>query len=201
MFVIMITLVPRSVESAPFISSQNKNTDQNYDEYVMFDTLEKALVHSPFNIHQLKKTFYSGDLVLCLPVAYEIYCSLESNDTWDFNCTSYTMTFLWTYFDTEAFAGRVLLYFTKNHLKSPLFTIRHKFCEYSQSTCGITLYLELDGYPVLTSNISLVSLLTTTLLDITKKVCDQICKVFPDVHVLYQPTLHSIMTNCSYIVR
>ena len=167
---VTIIFMSRNVKSAPLLSLQNERTDQNYDEYVVFDLLEEALVSSPFNIHQLQTTFYSDELVLCLPVSYEIDCITET----DTNCSSSTVPFLWTYFDTETFAGRVLLYFTKNHLKSPLFAIRHKFCEYSQAICGITLYLKMSYYPLLRSTVSFDSLICTTLLNITKKVSIQI---------------------------
>ena len=77
------------------------------------------------------------------------------------------MTFLWTYFDTENPAGRFLLYFTKNRLKSPLFAVRYKLCEYS---LGRKLYLEVEQIPDLRGNYSVENLIFSTLMDITKKV-------------------------------
>ena len=159
-----------SVQGAPLLLLQDENSDEHHNKYVVFNLLEEALVENKFNIFQLETTFYSESLVLCLPVVYEIEC--DSNDSWDFNCTSgYHKTFLWTYFDIENFAGRFLLYFTKNRLKSPLFSIRHKFCHYSPDSCGIKLYLKMDTYPVLRGNDSVLDdLISSTLLDITKKV-------------------------------
>ena len=172
-FVVMITLVQGSVKTIPLISLQihDENSDRNHDRYVMFDSLQASLVKSPFNIYQLQSTFYMEELVLCFPVIYEIECSSEVNDTWNINCTSgYTVPFLWTYFDTETFAGRVLLFFTKNHLTSPFFKIQHKFCHFSPDTEGISLYLQVDTFPVLRGNLSVESLISATLLDITRKV-------------------------------
>ena len=165
------SLLQTGVQSAPLLSLQDENGDQNHNKYVVFNLLEQALLENKFNIYQLQTTFYSESLVLCLPVEYEIECDPDLNDTWNINCTSgYHMTFLWTYFDTENFAGRFLMYFTKNRLKSPLFTIRHKYCEYSLDGCGIKLYLNVSSFPDLRGNYSVKNLISSTLMDITKKV-------------------------------
>ena len=157
-----------SVQSAPSLSLQD--SDQHRNKYVVFNLLEEALVENKFNTFQLEATFYSESMVLCLPVVYEIECG---NSTWNINCTSgYRTVFLWTLFNTETFAGRFLMYFTKNRLKSPLFAIRHKLCQYSPDECGIKLYLKLDSFPdfKLRKRYSVENLISSTLMDITKKV-------------------------------
>ena len=145
--------------------------DEEHDKYVVYNLLEKALINSSFNLYKLRNTFYSGELVLCLPVSYELECI---NDTMSGsnNCTFsvYTVSFLWTMFDTNTTAGKSLLFFTKNQLKSPLFYIRHKFCSFSLETCGIKLYLQIPSFPEFKSNTSADSIIDDSLNIITKKV-------------------------------
>ena len=62
------------------------------------------------------------------------------------------------------------MYFTKNRLKSPLFAIRHKFCQYSPDECGIKLYLKVDSFPDLRGNYTIENLISSTLMGITEKV-------------------------------
>ena len=167
-----LLLLQTSVQSAP-VSLQDENSDQLHNKYVMFNLLEPALYENKFNIYQLVTTFYSESLVLCLPVVYEIECTYPDPLPWNINCTSgYNITFLWTYFDTGKFDGKLLLYFTKNHLKSPLFGIRHKFCQFSPDDFGIKLYLKVGSFPEsdLRGNYSVDNLISSTLLDITTKV-------------------------------
>ena len=168
------SLLQTSVHSAPLQSLSLRDEtyrDQHRDKYVVFNLLEQALVENKLNIYPLHATFYSESLVLCLPVVYEIECDQYSNDTWNINCTSgYKTTFMWTLFDTETTAGKFLMYFTKNRLKSPLFSVRHKFCQYSPDSCGIKLYLKVDSYPNIRGNYSVENLISSALMDITKKV-------------------------------
>ena len=171
---VIAILLHGHVEGAPLqlLDTQTLTIDdEEHDQYVMFNLLEKALTNNSFNRYKLRTTFFSGDLVLCLPVLYQLECMEESNSSLNENCTSgYSVPFLWTYFDVETFAGKVLLFFTKNHLKSPLVTISHKFCSYSLSTCGLTIYLQIESLPQLKSNISMESLISHTLLQISAKV-------------------------------
>ena len=169
---VLLLQLQTSVQSSldPLLSPQD-DSDQQHNRYVVFNLLEGAFLENKFNIYQLQTIFHSERLVLCLPVVYKIECDPDSNDTWHINCTSgYNTTFLWTLFDTGDLAGRFLLYFTKNGLKSPLFTIRHKFCHYSPDVCGIKLYIEVDSFPELRGNYSVENLISSTLLDITKEV-------------------------------
>ena len=163
-----------SVQSTPDpLLSVQDDSDQQYNRYVMFNLLEQAFLKNKFNIYQLQTTFCSENLVLCFPVVYEIECDPDLNDTWHINCTSgYNITFLWTYFDTRNYAGRFLLHFTKNHLKSPLFGIQHKLCEFSPDEFSIKLFFNVSYFPEseMRGNYTVESLISYTLCNITKKV-------------------------------
>ena len=144
--------------------------DEEYDDYIVHDFLEKAL-DSPFNLYNLRKTFLSDDLTLCLPVTYQLHCGNEVNCS-SINCSGifpFSQSYLWTLFDTETFAGRFLLYFTKNRLRSPLLGIPDHFCSFSSKN-GIFLYLDVTSFPCLQHNVSTETVISDALIRITGQV-------------------------------
>ena len=151
----------------PFTPSQ----DVEYDDYIVYDLLEKALV-SPFNLYKLRKTFLSDDLILCLPVTYHLHCENKANCSSSINCSGnfpFSQSYLWTLFNTESFAGKILLDFIENRLKSSLLGLPHHFCSFS-ATNGIFLYLNVESFPCLQGNVSTEDVISRTLVQITGRV-------------------------------
>ena len=157
-------------ESAPAKSLlTSAEDDTEYDSYIIYELLESGLLNESFNLYKLRNTFLSGQLVLCVPVKYTLRCDAESECTSDFNCTSNftsAIPFLWTLFSTESYTGKVLLYFTKNRLRSPLLGLFNHVCSFSPEN-SISLYLKVATFPCLKGNVSVELLITNTLIKIT----------------------------------
>ena len=88
--------------------------DEEYDDYTVYDFLEKAL-DSPFNFYNLRKTFLSDDLTLCLPVTYQLHCGNEVNCS-SINCSGifpFSQSYLWTLIDTETLLANFYYTFLK----------------------------------------------------------------------------------------
>ena len=161
--------IVESGKSLP-VSPLTPSEDAEYDNYIVYNFLENA-TNSPFNLYTLRKTFLSDDLILCLPVTYHLHCENETSCL-SSDCSGIfplSLVYLWTLFDTETIAGKFLLYFTKNRLRSPLLGIPDHFCRFS-SEHGIVLYLNVKSFPCAESNDSTEAVISDTLLKITGRV-------------------------------
>ena len=158
-------------ETSQSVIPLTPSEDEEYDDYTVYKLLEEALV-SDFNRYKLQRTFFSDDLILCLPVTYHLHCEKQVNCSNSINCSGkvpFSQSYLWTLFNTETFAGRFLLYFTKNRLRSPLLGIPDHFCRFSSQN-GIFLYLDVESFPCLQSNVSTEDVISKTLIQITGRV-------------------------------
>lgn len=158
-------------EKSPPVTPLIPSEDVEYDNYIVYDFLEKA-TNTPFNLYTLRETFFSDELTLCLPVTYHLHCENEASCS-SSSCRGIfplSRVYLWTLFDTEGFTGKFLLFFTKNRLKSPLLSIPDHFCHFS-SEKGIFLYLNVKSFPTcLEGNVSAEDVISKTLLKITRRV-------------------------------
>lgn len=164
---LLLMLHARMLDSVPVVPV-TASEDVEYDDFVVFDVLEKALV-SRFNVYKLQETFLSDGLTLCLPVTYHIHCEKEADCSNTLNCSEiipFSQSYLWTLFNTNTFAGKFLLYFTENRLKSPLLGLPDHLCSFS-ATNGITLYLEVESFPCLQGNVSVEAVISKALVKIT----------------------------------
>ena len=82
------------------------------NDFQIYAQLEEALINYDYNLFVLSQTFYpsTGSGPICIPVKYSLDCenSSYSNSSNSSN-SSYSEFFLWTLYDVNKPAGRLLL--------------------------------------------------------------------------------------------
>lgn len=93
-------------------------TEPSLEQFSLDQSLENALVCSPFSRYVLAETFFPkvGEQPICIPVKYTIFdCSNQTcSASTCCNCTSalvYNATFLWTQYNIDNVIGPLLLSF------------------------------------------------------------------------------------------
>ena len=151
---------------------QQDDYNYDYDRFTYYDILSNALTNSSFNLHKLSEVF--GKTLLCVPVTYNLHCMEECDGNYSetVNCTSsYTSSFLWTYFDPSNYAGRFLFSLTRSALNYFLLGVSNETCPVSKNNSwAFTLYLQVQKLPCLKSNVSIEELIVDVLKRITGRV-------------------------------
>lgn len=92
-----------------------------YEEYTVYEELERQLLSNPFYIFTLAEVFYPkvGPSPICVPITYTLICSNESviaDSTDPISCTNsgFNASFLWSQYDLGTPIGPVLLSYAWN---------------------------------------------------------------------------------------
>ena len=92
-----------------------------YEDYTVYEELERQLLSNPFNIFTLAEVFYPkvGPSPICVPITYTLICPDESviaDCTDPISCTnsSFHASFLWSQYNLGTPIGPVLLSYAWN---------------------------------------------------------------------------------------